>query len=124
MSIVGRNIPMIGHEPIHQVGQEISNAVGYLPFTYVAEREADRQSLNESSQTKVMTMDKKFTFQAAPFKHLLQNTDLDQAPAVWKVNTCLRLVLAVINRLFLTNLKLLLVHNPTYSDGSSVLFWY
>jgi hypothetical protein len=30
-------------------------------------------------------MDKKFTFQAAPLKNLLQITDLDQAPAVWKV---------------------------------------
>jgi hypothetical protein len=85
MSIVGRDIPKMGHEPIHQVGQEISNAVGYLTSTYVAQREADRQSLNESSQPKVMTMDKKFTFQAAPLKNLLQITDLDQAPAVWKV---------------------------------------
>jgi hypothetical protein len=32
-----------------------------------------------------MIIDKKFTFQAEPLKHLLQITDLDNAPAVWKV---------------------------------------
>jgi hypothetical protein len=33
-------------------------------------------------------------------------------------NTCLRLVLAVINLLFPSDLKLLLVHNRTYARGN------
>jgi hypothetical protein len=39
----------------------------------------------ESSQAEEMIIDKKFTFQAEPLKHLLQITDLDNAPAVWNV---------------------------------------
>jgi hypothetical protein len=85
MTIVGQDLPMMGHAPIHQVGQQITNAVGQFTATFVAQSEADRLRRSETSQSKEMTVEKKFTFQAAPLRHLLQITDLSDAPDVWKV---------------------------------------
>jgi hypothetical protein len=85
MTIVGHDLPMMGHAPIHQVGEQITNALGNFTATYVAQNEADRLHRIESSESSRMTIDKKFTFQADPLRNLLQVTSLSNAPSVWKV---------------------------------------
>jgi hypothetical protein len=84
MTAVSQDLPMMGQAPIHLVGQQITNAVGHFTATFIAQNEADRLRRSESSQAKVMTLAKKFTYQAAPLRKLLQVTDLDDAPPVWK----------------------------------------
>jgi hypothetical protein len=85
MTIVGRDLPMMGHTPIHQVGEQLTKELGNFTATYVAQNEADRIRREQSSESLKMTIDKKFSFQADPLRNLLQVTSLSNAPSVWKV---------------------------------------
>jgi hypothetical protein len=83
MKNVSLDLPLIGQTPIFQVGQQISNAVGNLTATVVAQHEADRLSRSATSQSTVVTIQKKFSYQEVPLRRLLQVADLQDAPAVW-----------------------------------------
>jgi hypothetical protein len=85
MSNVGRDLPLMGQTPIHQVGQQLTNAVGNFTATFVAQNEAERLRRSSASQSSVMTIQKKFSFQEEPLRRLLQIPDLANAPAVWEV---------------------------------------
>jgi hypothetical protein len=58
-------------------GQQLTDAVGNFTATYVAQNEAERLRRSQSTQEKVMTHQKKFSYQAEPLKRLLQITDFD-----------------------------------------------
>ena len=75
MSNVSRDLPLLGQTPIHQVGQQLTNA----------QNEAAQLRRSSASQSTVMTIQKKFSFQEEPLRRLLQITDLANAPAVWQV---------------------------------------
>jgi hypothetical protein len=49
----------------------------------VAQHEADRLSRSATSQSTVVTIQKKFSYQEVPLRRLLQVADLQDAPAVW-----------------------------------------
>jgi hypothetical protein len=85
MTAVGQDLPMLGHAPIHQVGQQLTNAVGNFTAAFVSQNEADRLLRSEASQAKVMTLEKKYSFQSELLTRLLQITDLKDAPPVWHV---------------------------------------
>jgi hypothetical protein len=85
MATVSHDLPRMEQAPIHQVGQQLTNAVGNFTATFVDENEADRLEGSQSSQAKVMTLEKKYTYQAEPLKRLLQIAALADAPAVWHV---------------------------------------
>jgi hypothetical protein len=85
MSNVSRDLPLIGQTPIHQVGQQLTNAVGNFTATFVAQSEAERLRRSDTSQSTTMTIQKKFSFQEEPLRRLLQVRDLQDAPEVWHV---------------------------------------
>jgi hypothetical protein len=85
MRCVSLDLPLLGQQPIYQVGQQISNAMGTLTATVVAESAAARLSRSASSQSQKMTIQKKFSFQEEPLRRLLQIRDLKDAPPVWHV---------------------------------------
>jgi hypothetical protein len=85
MSNVSRDLPLMGQTPIHQVGQQLTNAVGNFTATFVAQNEAERLRRASASQSSVMTIQKKFSYQEEPLRRLLQIPDLANAPAVWAV---------------------------------------
>jgi hypothetical protein len=83
MKNVSLDLPLMGQTPIFQVGQQILNAVGALTATLVAQGEADRLSRSATSQSTVVTIQKKFSYQEVPLRRLLQVANLQEAPDVW-----------------------------------------
>jgi hypothetical protein len=56
MTAVSHDLPMISQTPVHQVGQQLTNAVGNFTATFVAQNEAERLQRSTSIQEKVMTV--------------------------------------------------------------------